>query len=77
MCFYFSFLPATVWAIIGYFLLFSSTKTDGGVKRLGQGLAVWAFIIAVIFPIGGAYITLTDLCPIEAMVDAMHSKGSP
>jgi len=29
MCFIFSFVPATFWAIIGYFVLFSSTKAEG------------------------------------------------
>jgi len=77
MCFVFSFLPATFWAVIGFFLLYASTRTEGGLKALGQGLAIWVFVVAIFFPIGGAYITLTSLCPIEAMLDTMHSRTSP
>lgn len=51
MCFFFSFLPATIWVVLGYFLLFSSTKAEGGVRLLGRILAIWAFIIAAFFPL--------------------------
>ena len=74
MCFFFSLLPATIWAVIGYFVLFASTKTQGGIRTFGRVLSIWIFAIAVFIPIGGAYVTLTDLCPIEAMVETMHSK---
>ena len=29
MCFFFSLIPATIWAVIGFFILFASTKTEG------------------------------------------------
>ena len=73
MCFFFSFLPATVWAVVGYFILFSSTKTEGGVQTFGRVLAIWVFVIAVFFPVMGAYVTLSGLCPIEAMIQATQS----
>ncbi len=76
MCFFFSFMPATIWVVIGYFVLFSSTKADGGIKKLGQILAIWIFIIAAFLPIAGAYITLSGLCPIEAMMETIHSERS-
>jgi len=41
MCFFFSFLPATIWVVVGYFILFSSTKTQGGVQMFGRVLAIW------------------------------------
>ncbi|MEE8484109.1 MAG: hypothetical protein V3S46_05880 [Nitrospinota bacterium] len=68
MCFFFSLLPATVWVVVGYFILFSSTKTEGNVQKFGRGLAVWVFIIAAFFPIMGAYVTLSGLCPFEKMM---------
>ena len=74
MCFFFSFIPATFWVVIGYFVLLSSTKADGGVKKFGEILAIWIFIIAAFLPIAGAYVTLADLCPIEAMMESMHSE---
>lgn len=77
MCFFFSLIPATIWVVLGYFILFSSTKTQGAVERFGRILAFWVFIIAALFPVMGAYATFAGLCPIEAMIQSMHSGVSP
>jgi hypothetical protein len=78
MCFFFSLIPATVIVVLGYFILFSATKTEGLVQTFGYILAIWVFIIAAFFPLMGAYVTLTGQCPtMEAMMRAMHSKVSP
>ncbi len=77
MCFFFSFMPATVWVVIGYFILFSSTKTGGAVQMFGRVLAIWVFVVAAFFPVVGAYVTFSSLCPIEAMMQSMHSGVSP
>ncbi len=74
MCFFFSLIPATVWVIIGFFVLFASTKAEGRLRKFGQVLAIWSFIIAALFPLGGAYVTLARLCPMEAMMETMHSE---
>lgn len=74
MCFFFSFLPATIWVVVGYFVLFSSTKTQGGVQMFGRVLAIWVFVIAAFFPVMGAYVTFAGLCPIEAMIQAIQSS---
>ncbi len=74
MCFFFSFLPATIWVVVGYFILFSSTKTEGTIEMFGRVLATWVFIIATFFPLMGAYVTLAGLCPLEVMIEAMHSS---
>ena len=68
MCFFFSFMPATFWAVVGYFVLFSSSKADGGVRTFGRVLAIWIFVIAAFIPIAGAYVTLAGLCPFEEML---------
>jgi hypothetical protein len=68
MCFWFSFIPATFLVVIGYFVLFSSTKTEGGVRNFGKVLAIWIFVIASFFPAMGAYVTFTDQCPMERMM---------
>jgi hypothetical protein len=73
MCFFFSLIPATVWAVIGFFVLFASTKAEGGLRKFGQVLAIWSFVIAALFPLAGAYVTLVGLCPMEAMLETMHS----
>ncbi len=72
MCFFFSLLPATVWVIIGFFVLFASTKAEGRLGVFGLVLAIWIFIIAALFPLGGAFVTLAGLCPMEAMMETMH-----
>jgi len=74
MCFFISFLPATFWVVVGYFVLFSSTKAEGGINTFGKLLAIWLFIIAAFFPIAGAYVTLADLCPMEEIMGSMHSQ---
>lgn len=71
MCFFFSLLPATIWVIVGYFVLFSSTKTQGSIQMFGRILAIWVFVIAAFFPLMGAYVTLADLCPIETVIQQM------
>jgi hypothetical protein len=73
MCFFFSSIPATVWVVLGYFILFSSTRVQGTVQRFGDFLAIWVFVVAAFFPIMGAYVTLTGLCPsMETMIKLMH-----
>ena len=74
MCFFFSLIPATVWAIIGFFVLFASTKAEGGLSKFGQILGTWALVIAALFPLAGAFVTIAGLCPIGAMMETMHSE---
>lgn len=73
MCFFVSFLPATIWLVIGYFVLFVSRKGQGGIRTFGQLLAIWTFIIAALIPVAGLYVTISGLCPIEAMLRAVQS----
>jgi len=73
MCFFFSFMPATFWAVVGYFVLFSSSKADGGIRTFGRALAIWIFVIAAFIPIAGAYVTLNGLCPVEEMLKTLPS----
>jgi len=75
MCFFFSLIPATFWVTIGYFVLYSSTKSEGKIKDFGCYLATWIFIIAAFFPLCGAYVTLMDLCPMEDLMNAFLAKA--
>jgi uncharacterized membrane protein (DUF485 family) len=72
MCFFFSLMPATFWLVVGYFVLFSSTKAEGGVSAFGKVLAIWIFIITAFIPIAGAYVAFSDLCPFEEIMGNMH-----
>ena len=71
MCFIVSFVPATFWAIVGYFVLFSSTRAEGRVGKLGQVLAAWTFVLAALIPVAGAYVTFAGMCPIDALLHAV------
>ena len=73
MCFFFSFVPATFWVAVGYFVLFSSTKAQGGVRTFGRILAIWTFIIAAVLPMVGAYVTLAGLYSIVVIM-ALHER---
>jgi hypothetical protein len=72
MCFFLSLIPATIWVVLGYFVLFSSRKSQGAVQMFGQILAIWVFIVAAFFPAMGAYVSLAGLCPIQDMIQSMH-----
>lgn len=75
MYFFLSLIPATLAVVLGYFILFSSTKTEGAVKAFGRLLAIWVFILVAVLPIAGAYATYTGLPPVSAMMRSMHSGG--
>ena len=74
MCFFFSFLPATFLVVIGYFVLFSSSKAEDGIRTFGRVLAIWIFVIAAFFPIAGAYVPLAGLC---LACQKLHSTMMP
>jgi hypothetical protein len=78
MCFFFSLIPATICVVLGYFILFSSTKTQGTVQMFGRILAFWVFIVAAFFPMMGAYVTFSGLCPpLGTMIQSMHPGVRP
>ncbi len=66
MCFFFSFMPATFWLVVGFFVLFASTKAEAWVETFGRVLASWIFLVSGSILLAGAYLTLNDLCSIEA-----------
>ncbi len=74
MCFFFSLIPATVCVVVGYFVLFSATMTQGAVQIFGYILTAWLFIIAAFFPTMGGYVSFAGLCPAQAMIQSMHPK---
>lgn len=73
MCFLFSLIPATIFVVIGYFVLFSSTKVEGAVQQFGRGLAIWIFILALMFPVMGAYVTISGQCPMERVMQGLQT----
>ena len=68
MCFFLSLIPATMFVVIGYFVLYTSARADGHIGTFGRVLAVWIFVIATFPPMAGAYVTLSGYCPITQFV---------
>ena len=68
MCFFFSFMPATFWLVVGYFVLFLSTRADGRVAIIGRALATWIFLISAAILVAGAYVTQNDMCSMQALL---------
>lgn len=77
MCFFFSFLPATGWLVAGFFVLFAATKAEGGLRTFGRALGTWAILIALMFPLMGAYMTLSGACPMQTMMESMRPEPNP
>ncbi len=73
MCFFFSLIPATFWLVIGFFVLFAATRTERRLSRFGRVPGIWTIIIAAFFPLCGAYVTFADICPLEGMIELMHT----
>ena len=75
MCFFISFFPATFWAIVGYFVLFSSTRAEGPISTLGRILGVWALVISGFILLAGAYVSMSGWCSMEMMSQCWNSGG--
>jgi hypothetical protein len=76
MYLFFSLMPATLAAALGYFILSSSTRAQGAVRTLGRILAIWVFVLAALLPVAGGYVTYADLSPMGSMMRSMHSGVS-
>jgi hypothetical protein len=76
MYFFFSLIPATIGVVLGYFILFSSVKAQGGVRIFGQLLAAWVLILAAFLPLAGAYATYAGVPSIGEMMRSMHWGGN-
>lgn len=55
MIFLISIIPATVLVVLGFFVIYTATRAEGGVKRLGKYLGVWIFFLAGASILGGLF----------------------
>ena len=76
MCFFFGFIPATIFAVIGYFLLASAGHAEGTLQMVGKVLGVWLFVLAVLPLAGGAYMTLGGKCAIGSHMGGCMDRGA-
>jgi len=67
MCFLFSLIPATMLAVVGYFVLYASARAAGRIGMFGRLLAIWVFVIATFPLMAGAFMTLSGYCPIAQL----------
>jgi hypothetical protein len=76
MCFFVSLVPMTVFIVIGYFVLLSSNlaAAAGGVRSFGRILCVWVFIVALLFPTMGTYLTASGLCPVPRVLENLGQR---
>jgi hypothetical protein len=64
MCFVISLFPATVWMVIGFAVLYLTAKATGNLQKFGKILAIWIFVLSLVLPICGAYLTISGKCPL-------------
>jgi hypothetical protein len=76
MCFFFSFIPATIFAVIGYFLLASAGHAEGSLQTLGKVLGIWLFVLAMLPLAGGAYMTLSGKCAMGSHMGGCMDRGA-
>ncbi len=69
-------MPATFWAIVGYFIQSSSTRVDGSMKTLGQILGFWALVISGFVVLAGAYVSMAGLCSVELLLQCWNGRGA-
>jgi hypothetical protein len=48
-------IPATALTIAGYFVLYLSTRTEGGLRTFGKYLGFWAFTLAGLVILGALF----------------------
>ena len=55
MIYFLALLPATALTIAGYFALFLSTRSEGGMRSFGRYLGFWAFTLAALIILGAIF----------------------
>lgn len=69
MLFVISLIPATILVVVGYFVLYSATRAEGGVRSFGNYLAIWLLLLAGVTVLGGA---LSSALGISGPMDRME-----
>ena len=77
MYFFFSLIPATIGVVVGFFILFTSTKAQGAMQLFGRILAIWVLILAALFPLAGGYATFAGFPSVGTVMQSMHSRMNP
>ena len=67
MYLFLSVIPATLWVVLGFFVLYTSSKAEGQLQAFGRILAMVVFVIGASFQLLGAYATFTGFAGMESM----------
>ncbi len=70
MLFLFSLIPATIFGILGFLVLLASDKSSPSVRTFGKGLAIWILVLALVPPIGGAYMGFSGNFSMAEIMDS-------
>jgi hypothetical protein len=52
MALIFALIPLTLLAVIGFFVLLASSKTEGVMRTFGKSLSIWIFVLVATFVAG-------------------------
>lgn len=55
MIYFLALIPATMLTIAGYFVLFLSARSEGGLRAFGKYLGFWAFTLAGLVILGAIF----------------------
>lgn len=72
MCFLCSLVPCTVLLVLAFVVFIAASTAAGTARSMGRILTAWVIIVAVFFPICGAYVTLARLCPMGRVMERMQ-----
>jgi hypothetical protein len=75
MIYFLALLPATVLTIAGYFVLYLSSRSEGGLRTFGRYLGFWAFTLAALLILGAVFAAAHarhDHCPMFCPMHGMH-----
>ncbi len=73
MCLICSFIPASIFTTIGYFVLLTAgIQNNPGMNLFGSILAIVLFIIALGFITCGLYMTVTGKCPMGKFLESKN-----
>ena len=64
-------------AVIGFFVLFAASKAEGLVKRIGNILGVWLYILAALALIGWIVVAAAGGAMMSRHMMAFHHQWGP
>ncbi len=77
MIYLLALLPATVLTIAGYFVLYLSSRSEGGLRTFGRYLGFWAFTLAGLVILGALFAAAHGHhghCPLYCPMHGMHES---